>query len=365
MPRPEMTLLQFVALTLPAVAILMQALMSFHERYGKDEYGDSLWTEFRFLELSFIGLVIAGGLFAFSIFNSLNSLTSKIALTVMLFSLLLLAPATWFALRRAKYPSESFDSPEDAVRSGLSTVGVLLLLLVPPALGGFLIIRFTNLLSQTSLPSMIANIKLMIYASIIFTILTVVIEIISNFYQYEESVNKLEKWSQEVDSLTSKVQKRGGEIDEAEDIRNNTVKTMNTFLSLRERAENLQSVAPQKADEDIISKLEDLTVHLNTVVDLLEEVQQLRQEKVRFKSNRETAQNTKEEASQALGTEELSSDELDKHRVDLERVSTYLDKVDEKLNSIEGEMTANIEDISNEVESIVEMSEEIQNINKS
>ncbi|WP_227354187.1 hypothetical protein [Haladaptatus salinisoli] len=103
MPKAEMALLQFVALTLPAVAILLQAVLSYQDKYHSD--GDVLGfkTEFQFIEWGFALLVFSGLLFSAKIVIGSNSWIIQGGVILLSLSLIILGIAILVAFRRPLY----------------------------------------------------------------------------------------------------------------------------------------------------------------------------------------------------------------------------------------------------------------------
>lgn len=117
-----LTLLQFIALAVPAVAMMMQVVLRFQDRYSEDE-NTSIGSEFRLIEGSFLALVIGGILISYPIVDSLSSGIAQVGISLALLALLLLVLATGLALRRPKYPKGSYDSVEEAVMKTSKKVG--------------------------------------------------------------------------------------------------------------------------------------------------------------------------------------------------------------------------------------------------
>lgn len=116
----ERSLFQFVALALPAVAILLQAMISFQEKLSTVESEIAFRREFRVIEFSLFFLVAAGVALSFSLFQSANSDVTKFSISLLLISLISLGFGTWLAFGRARYPTKFFDSPESMIKSTLT-----------------------------------------------------------------------------------------------------------------------------------------------------------------------------------------------------------------------------------------------------
>ena len=109
-----LTLLQFVALAVPAVAMMMQVVLRFQDQYIDDEDPFVGW-EFRLIEASFLALVLGGVLIAYPIIQTLSSGIARFGIVLALLALLFLVVATGLALRRPRYPTKSYDSVEEAI----------------------------------------------------------------------------------------------------------------------------------------------------------------------------------------------------------------------------------------------------------
>lgn len=114
-------LLEFVGLALPAVAILIQVIQSTHDNTGDGARNEGS-AERRFIEVSFVLLVIAGVVFGAALLLRTQDLLMQVGIVVLLFGLILLAPATWIALNRPRFPYSRFNSPEEAATAILRTV---------------------------------------------------------------------------------------------------------------------------------------------------------------------------------------------------------------------------------------------------
>lgn len=173
----NIALLQFVALALPAIAILMQAVLRFHEIYDVSDSGSSLRIEFRFLEFAFLGLVSAAILFSIDIYTTLVTMWTKLGIWVLTLSLSLIFPATWFALRRAKYPSGEHDSAEDAAKSSVVSFVKLVIVICIVGLSVYISQRF-DIFSTDSMTSVYLNLSLVVLGVFIIRGIFVVIETI-------------------------------------------------------------------------------------------------------------------------------------------------------------------------------------------
>jgi hypothetical protein len=116
-----LTLLQFIALSLPAIAILLQVVLQFQSQYVDDENAASA-IEFRLIEFSLLILVVGGVLLALPIVLSLSSIIAQIGLTLSLLSLGLLVLAIGISLRRSRYPTEEAATIEEAIVNAVDDI---------------------------------------------------------------------------------------------------------------------------------------------------------------------------------------------------------------------------------------------------
>ncbi|WP_137284192.1 hypothetical protein [Halorussus salinisoli] len=173
-----LTLLQFVALAIPAVAMLMQVVLRIHDEYGND--GELvLGTEFKLIELSFFGLVISGVFVAYPLIQELDSGIAELGLILSLVSLILLVGATWFSLRRPQYPTKDFEKPEQAVKRAGKNILVTIVLVGVPLFVATLFARVLLpilTLDITSSEALVQQLTILVNASVVLVILSSILE---------------------------------------------------------------------------------------------------------------------------------------------------------------------------------------------
>lgn len=261
MNSTETSLLQFVALSLPAVAILMQAIVSLQQNSQSNvDKTDSLQTEFRLIELSFIGLVIAGALFGLSLYGTLSSIEGKIGLVLMILSLGLVAPATWFALRRSNVSHEKYDSPEEIVISGSKRVAVVLLPLLAVVFLQVTGFTFNLPIEELISTGTIRNTLLIVTTSVISFIF------VRTYISVRHSIDRLRKmrvWNSNVIESMEEYKN----IVPDDPVPSNQGETVYTSLSFEELRSNLNKLIENSPQDANTSKLETLSDNINSYLE--------------------------------------------------------------------------------------------------
>jgi len=106
-----LVLLQFVALSIPAVAILLQVVLQLRSEHDSGREPMSGW-DFRAIEGGFIALVLSGVLLAGLVVQSIQSVVGQVGVALSMFGLFLLLFATWVSIRRPKYPTDDYETLE-------------------------------------------------------------------------------------------------------------------------------------------------------------------------------------------------------------------------------------------------------------
>ena len=106
-----LVLLQFVALSIPAVAILLQVVLQLRSEHDSGREPMSGW-DFRAIEGGFIALVLSGVLLAGLVVQSIQSVVGRVGVALAMFGLFLLLFATWVSIRRPKYPTDDYETLE-------------------------------------------------------------------------------------------------------------------------------------------------------------------------------------------------------------------------------------------------------------
>lgn len=141
-----LTLLQFIALAVPAVAMMMQVALQFQDRY-MDEENPAVGKEFQLMEASLLVLVLGGVLVAVPIGQSLSSGIAQLGIGLALLALLFLVLATGWALRRPRYPTDNYKSVEEAAIKTGKKVGLIVFTFL---IGGIATISVGQLFRLTS-----------------------------------------------------------------------------------------------------------------------------------------------------------------------------------------------------------------------
>jgi len=116
MTSSDITLLQLVALALPAVAILMQVFISVQQNFVTTESARILRWEFRFLETALVLLVVSGVVFAYSVLLRVSNLVVSLGIVTLVVSLSFIVIGVWVALSRARLPESQVGKPESYLK---------------------------------------------------------------------------------------------------------------------------------------------------------------------------------------------------------------------------------------------------------
>jgi hypothetical protein len=160
------TLFQFVALAIPAVAILLQVVLQVQTQYVDESGGSDITSawEFRLIELSLIALVAGGALLSVPVLLSLPSPIAQAGVGVSVIALLTLVLAITISLRRPKYPTDNYESIEQAITARLSglaeiesTYGIAYIITSIPVIL-MLVLIFVDAIYSLELRSFVSNI---------------------------------------------------------------------------------------------------------------------------------------------------------------------------------------------------------------
>lgn len=342
--QEDIALLQFVALALPAVAILIEAVVRFQERFVGTSTEVRLQTEFHLLEFVFLGLVLAGIVFSISILQNTDSIITAIGILLLAGSLALIFPATWFAFRRAKYPTQSFDSPEQYVKHGVitsvkiaATVGIPLFVIVG-TLQFFAPSEFLNLIPRVDIRRL----------AILLILISLSIGSASVFFQFY--LNYTEKrmakdWMIEVHKLLGNIERRLSEDSIRKEDTYNLGKLRRISVDSVEEIQGLRNEAPPAADENISAQLDNLIYAIEGMSDLIKRLEEVETDIDRFQLNLEKAMSSKEEAEQVLSEdfEDISDFTADEAIENLHTAEDYITQVESKLEQLENQR-ANLDD---------------------
>lgn len=338
----ELTLLQFVALALPAVAILMQAVLNFHEIYDDSHSETVLRTEFRLLEFTFLGLVIASALFSAQILMDVESVLTKFGILFMWAGLGLIFPATWFALRRAKYPTENYDSPEELVRQTTDTGKRVLLPILAVVIILFGISRISAIATletrflQIGIDDIISVLTIIL---IIITTQTVASNIIDYFAQRIEQKEQKRQLSRPILDIHVVTRKQIPESDleliqerisEINDIQSDLIQIRSRYI--------------EYFSDETNDKVSDLQKKLNDLGSCYENLERINKKIEHYRNQQTQAQETIVQAGQKLSAtpdNEAPSALFE----DMTNAGEYIDKVDKEISGLEDSRTQIIEEI--------------------
>lgn len=359
MATSETTLLQFVALALPAVAILMQAILSFHDNYDIGaEDSSTIRTEFRFIELSFIGLVIAGGFFGASLIGTVDSIWGKIGLISMLIGLGFLAPATWFALRRPQYPSQSYDSPEDAAKSGLKyAIGALIPLGILAG-GGYMFLEFMpTLRSESSPQELVEVLQLVTIAGVFLIITSSIVRTLTYYRQSIERRKRREEWYSNLMELLEDMEEFLPE-NPSKPGYSGSMNILVKFEDYEERLERLISKAPGEVD---YSELKELKITINTYKEIINNQHDIIDDLGSKHHKREELENKIAEVKNAQQSTQEESErwyELEEEKEvlynDIEQIKSEINQIEGRRENIQEEIKELLEQLKDEIVQIKE-----------
>lgn len=263
----ELTLLQFVALALPAVAILLQAVIQQHDQM--DDYSSQSWTEIKLIQYSFYALVMSGLVFIYPIFIENSSIYVQIGILIAGGALLLLIPATWFGLRRGRYGTNKFETPEKEAKSKLK-------LYVPFMIGAAvigLIARFLPTILGTFTTASIENsipfINNVVVGAVIATSILLFLQLVEIYTKFKARDQAQQAWNEtliknleEIESLLESYS-----LEDDAGVRHYKYmlkKLNNTSEILGELIEDV----PEGVDEDRLRRVQDLSNQLSLLQDL-------------------------------------------------------------------------------------------------
>ena len=356
----DLALLQFVALSLPAVAILMQAVLNYHELHGGSSKSNTIHTEFRFLELSFLGLILAGVVFSLSVFTSATSWWTKSGISILIIALGMIFPATWFALRRGKYPSQSYDSPEDAVKSSVRKSGWIISILVVIGLLGSIVRLF--LPSGSIFDFNIADPIILITIPVI-----VALPVVYSLIQYYTEVSVYRDWAQDVmyeiariPILVENFHSLLDQDEESDDIEFDIIAFQGRCEDIAHAIRDLVNSKPDPVSQDTAIKLSQIQNLLLNVQSLLDDLIDVMNEKEYYESEMEKAINERDRASDThydLESENTEHENAKERTTDAEeyinRVTAELDKLEEEERDLVSELESKLESIKSEAEDTV------------
>jgi len=352
----QLALLQFVALALPAVAILMQAVVGFHDRYDDSSSDGSLRIEFRILEVSFLTLVAAGGFFAVSIFQQTTSVMTRVGISLLAISLFLIFPATWFTLRRADFPKQSYETPEEWVKSGGKTV-LKYSIVVSPVIVLAIGSQFITIPVVTDVFSGLGWQRIITAAAGVVSSLGIVV----TYLQYTAS--KLDKkrindWKERVRFNLADIQTRISDIDIDDE------KEVTRLKSVAEDSikdiEGLSSSRPTGVDNEVSDGLNGVKHSLAVISELCDKRLEIAESIESFIQNREEAVHSNLKAEARIQSDvELSDQDLEDELRKQERSEDYIDKVNKKLEDLESEREELTEDLEQEITILEEQIDEL------
>jgi hypothetical protein len=116
MTSSDGTLLQLVALALPAVAILMRVFISVQQNFVATESARILGREFRFPETALVPLVVSGVVLAYSVLLRVSSPVVSPEIATLVVSLSFIAIGVRVALSRARLSESQVGKPESYLK---------------------------------------------------------------------------------------------------------------------------------------------------------------------------------------------------------------------------------------------------------
>jgi len=353
----QLALLQFVALALPAVAILMQAVVGFHDRYGESSSDSSLRIEFRILETAFLALVAAGGLFAVSIYQQISSIITKIGIIFLAISLLLIFPATWFTLRRADFPKQSYETPEEWVKSGGVTI-VKYSLVISPVIAIAIGSQFVTI---PGLSDFFSDLDWRLLITVSGTGVST-LGVLVTYFQYTVSQARKERvnaWKSGLDDTLEYTIDRISNINLEE--RNDITKLASLAEDAEKEIEGIRLDHPQGVESETLNQLKDIEQSFGFIKQSCEEYLHTIDEIERFERNREEAVERKASLSEQLSSESELDEESVVEKMDtLKRSEDYLEKVSDKLKHLNAELEETRTVIEAEIDTLEDQIDELE-----
>lgn len=339
MANPETALLQFVALALPAVAILMQAILSFQEQHGNTTGIDSF--EFRFIELGFFALAGAGVLFAVEIFSNVNSQILKLGIGTISASFLLLALATAFGLRRPKYQGKEEEEVtlEQAVYTDIKRLSPIIGIIIIGSIIVFVIgtgdISYSRI--SKALSSIISEPSQSLQAiSGIIAIITLTYSLVGLrvYFNFQEEQKEINQWYERVAEFSKSASTL--ESDFATTVPQSDFRIFSERVSeYQSRAEELIESAPEGIDEDIIELLERIQTKLEITHDIVSELDEVY-------NNLAARESRIDSLEQELSEKEEEYEDIkEAPESGGEHVGEYLDELTRQMGKLQNEISDN------------------------
>lgn len=265
--QAEFTLLQFVALALPAVAILLQAVIQNHDEL--DDTSMDYWTEIRFIQYSFYTLVLAGIIFMIPIFLKSDSFYIKLGIFVAGGAIFLLAPATWFGLRRGRYAISEYETPEQEATAKIKSY--LPIIAIPIFVSSiiFFSTRYLNIVSETLGPAIINSANQISIVVVIVIILGLSGQVITTYLKFRQIKEEKEQWKirthREVQEVSEFIENYLNDFENQTDIRKKQNKADDLLKDWRE----LISEAPDSLNKQHREDAKNLLESIELVSDIL------------------------------------------------------------------------------------------------
>ncbi|WP_207589011.1 hypothetical protein [Halomontanus rarus] len=261
MTQAEMALLQFVALTLPAVAILLQAILSYQERYFSNLDSLGFETEFRFLEWGFALLVFSGLLFSFKIAENNESLIVRGGVFSLALSLVILGVAVLVAFRRPLY-LEANTTVESAIRQKAWKYSKPLLFALAISLTTYVVP--TNWLEAEEFVVEISG-SIRLLTGLISGLLVIAgsMTLLENYLRLKQGIERKSKWRNQAletaKSITEVLGSEDRDLNDKKDLR----KFRNELKNVRQEWSSVVDSVPETTDEETISQMKDIHSLLN------------------------------------------------------------------------------------------------------
>jgi len=341
----NLALLQFVALALPALAILMQAVVSIHNKQDDGNVDNpAIYSEFRFLEFAFLFLVVASLFFCYSLLGRIEDTATKMGIYFLLGGLVLIVPATWFSLRRETYANSKYETPEKAVLSAAYTLVKLSPILII-GIGVYMVI-YQLPDTQVNLDYLIAiSTNITIGMTVVFVLFSTV-NLLNNMFagEYEKKwqskiINKLEATKE---LLNNEVQIDQDRVPES------------YIKRIKENVADLvvlEKSAPDWIDDGFTESLNDLTYDLDNLAQQMSKLYELINQKEEIEKDLSLLKN--EASSLQIDTNSLENPDQPK--------SNQRENILNRINQLENEIDDLDQDIDNKTHDIEQMRGKISN----
>lgn len=312
--------------------------------------------EFRLLELTFLGLIVAGVIFSIDIFINTTSYITKFGVILLSVAMSLILPATWFTLRRAKYPTSSFDSPEDVATAGIKTilkftsVGIVAVVTIFAAQFGL------SWAHRPGYPLMLISAGILGVAALLGVISTGLKYIGAHLEKHIEN-----EWIIETRGDMEKIRGRIEHCSTNSESDTDYKKIKSVSTRSKDEVMNILREVPNQVDDSISRDIEDVLYQLNVLLDFLTERENLQSEIIRYSRERSKADEMLNSADEQLSNieTEANPEGIAELREKTERAETYINEVDSTIEGLEEQINQLDEKIDSQVEKINETIQQI------